>query len=125
MNLRPHWVCSIFSQVLIGCAIEPTISYQSDIHPILKENCLQCHVSPNGVFYLKTGLNMTSYETLMYGTFYGPVVVPGDSRRSILNKLVEGRAGNYMRTPHDRNDALTEEEIKALRLWVNQDAKNN
>lgn len=68
---------------------------------------------------------MTSYETLMYGTFYGPVVVPGDSRRSILNKLVEGRAGNYMRTPHDRNDALTEEEIKALRLWVNQDAKNN
>ena len=115
----------MFSMALNGCATDPTISYQLDISPILKDNCLQCHVSPNGVGYLNTGLNMTSYETLMHGTIYGPVIVPGDSRRSILNKLVEGRAGNYMRMPHDKKDPLTEEEIEMLRLWVNQDAKNN
>ncbi len=125
MKIKTCLVYTMFSLVLNGCAIEPTISYQSDIHPILKDNCLQCHVSPNGVGYLKTGLNMVSYETLMHGTIYGPVIVPGDSRRSILNKLVEGRAGNYMRMPHNKKDALTEEEIEALKLWVNQDAKNN
>ena len=125
MKMRTCIVYIMFSLVLNGCAIEPTISYQSDIHPILKDNCLQCHVSPNGVGYLKTGLNMVSYETLMHGTIYGPVIVPGDSRRSILNKLVEGRAGNYIRMPHNKKDALTEEEIEALKLWVNQDAKNN
>jgi hypothetical protein len=123
--MRTCIVYIMFSLVLNGCAIEPTISYQSDIHLILKDNCLQCHVSPNGVGYLKTGLNMVSYETLMHGTIYGPVIVPGDSRRSILNKLVEGRAGNYMRMPHNKKDALTEEEIEVLKLWVNQDAKNN
>ena len=118
-------MCIMFSLTLNGCAIEPTVSYQSDIYPILKDNCLQCHISPNGVGFLKTGLNMASYESLMHGTIYGPVIVPGDSRRSILNKLVEGRAGNYMRKPHDKKDPLTEEEIEALKLWVNQEAKNN
>lgn len=125
MKMRTCLVYTMFSLALNACAIEPTISYQSDIHPILKDNCLQCHVPPNGVGYLKTGLNMASYETLMHGTIYGPVIVPGDSRRSILNKMVEGRAGNYKRMPHNKKDALTKEEIEMLKLWVNQDAKNN
>ena len=125
INMRTCLVFSMFSLALTACAIEPTISYQSDIHPILKDNCLQCHVSPNGVGYLKIGLNMVSYETLMHGTIYGPVIVPGDSRRSILNKLVEGRAGNYKRMAHNNKDALTEEEIEVFKLWVDQDAKNN
>ena len=125
INMRTCLVFSMFSLALTACAIEPTISYSSDIHPILKDNCLQCHVSPNGVGYLKIGLNMVSYETLMHGTIYGPVIVPGDSRRSILNKLVEGRAGNYKRMAHNNKDALTEEEIEVFKLWVDQDAKNN
>ncbi|NOQ89356.1 MAG: hypothetical protein GQ549_00250 [Gammaproteobacteria bacterium] len=108
-----------------ACAIEPTISYQSDIRPIIKDNCLQCHVPPDGVGYLNTGLNLSTYETLMHGTVYGPVIIPGDSKRSILNKLVEGRAGILMRMPHNKKDPLTEEDIKTLKLWVNQDAKNN
>ena len=125
MNMNSRLVYIIFIMVLNGCAIEPVVSYQVDVNPILIDNCLQCHEPPNGEGYLSTGLNMTSYETLMHGTIYGPVIVPGDSRRSILNKLVEGRAGKYMRMPHDEKDPLTEEEIKTLKLWVNQDAKNN
>ena len=123
--MRSRLVCIIFIMVLNACATGPTVSYQFDVYPILKDNCLQCHVPPNGVGYLSTGLNMTSYETLMHGTIYGPVIVPGDSRRSILNILVEGRAGSYMRMPHNKKDPLTEEEIKTLKLWVDQQAKNN
>ena len=66
---------------------------------------------------------MQSYESLMHGTFYGEVIVPGDSRRSILNKLVEGRAGEAMLMPHNSNSRLTDAEIEALRLWVEQGAK--
>ena len=125
MNVQTRLVYFVFSLAMNGCATKPAVSFQLDVNPILKDNCLQCHISPNGVGYISTGLNMVSYETLMHGTIYGPVIVPGDSRRSILNKLVEGRAGKYMLMPHDKKDALTEEEIKTLRLWVNQDAKNN
>jgi hypothetical protein len=61
----------------------------------------------------------------MQGTYYGPVIVPGDSRHSILNMLVEGRANASMRMPHGRGEPLTQQEIEVLRLWVEQGAQNN
>jgi len=61
----------------------------------------------------------------MRGTVYGPVIVVGDSRRSILNMLVEGRAGKLQRMPHNDDDALSSEQIEALKNWVNQGAVNN
>jgi hypothetical protein len=52
------------------------------------------------------------------------VIVPGDSRHSILNILVEGRADPSMRMPHGRKP-LNSEEIEVLRVWVEQGARNN
>lgn len=125
MSARTCIACIIFSLVLNGCATEPAVSFQLEINPILQQNCILCHIPPDGVGYTKVGLSMESYKSLMQGTIYGSVIIPGDSRRSIMNKLVEGRAGDIMRMPHNRKDPLTEDEIQALRLWVNQGALNN
>jgi uncharacterized membrane protein len=72
-----------------------------------------------------TGLEMDSYQSLMQGTAYGPVIIAGDSRRSMLNMLVEGRAGKLQRMPHNNEQGLTDEQIETLRAWVNQGAVNN
>lgn len=61
----------------------------------------------------------------MAGTIYGPVIVPGNSNRSILNMLVEGRADASMRMPHDGNESLSADEIRILSLWVQQGAPDN
>lgn len=111
--------------LLSGCLKgERTISFRSNVQPILKSNCLECHNPPNGEGYLKTGLSMATYGDLMHGTIYGPVIMPGNSQHSILNMLVEGRAGPTMRMPHGRAPLQTEE-IKILRIWVEQGALNN
>jgi len=86
---------------------------------------MDCHMSPRGKGYKKSGLNMGNYDLLMKGTVYGPVIVPGNSKRSILNMLVEGRADTSVRMPHDEDEPLTDEEIRILDLWVSQGAKNN
>ncbi len=111
--------------LLAGCASKPRMSFQGDVYPILENNCLACHRPPQGKGYLKTRLNMQSYETLMQGTLYGPVIVPGDSRRSIFNMLVEGRADPSMRMPHGRAEPLTPAQTRVLQLWVDQGARNN
>jgi hypothetical protein len=111
--------------MLAGCASQTRVSFQKDVYPILESNCLACHTPPQGKGYQKTHLNMQSYETLMQGTVYGKVILPGDSRHSILNMLVEGRAGASMRMPHERDEPLTQHEIEVLRLWVEQGAQNN
>jgi len=125
MNRCPILLYVSLVTFLAGCASQPHMSFQRDIYPILENNCLACHMPPQGKGYLKTHLNMQNYETLMQGTRYGPVIVPGDSRHSILNMLVEGRVDASMRMPHGRDEPLTRNEIKALQLWVEQGARNN
>ncbi len=111
--------------LISGCATQREISFQSDIDPILHDKCQRCHVPPNGVGYVRTGLNMQSYDTLMKGTIFGTVIIPGDSKRSAINKLIEGRAGEMMRMPHGDVKKLTTEEVEYFNLWVNQGALNN
>jgi Planctomycete cytochrome C len=107
--------------ILAGCVNQQEVSYQKDVVPIIESKCIECHSPPTGLGYLKTGLSLVSYESLMKGTIYGPVIIPGDSRHSVLNMVVEGRLNASMRPP----SPPTEEEIEILRLWVDQGAKNN
>ena len=110
---------------IVGCVTTPQISYQQDVHPIFVDKCIACHTPPNGEGYRKTGLDMESYETLMEGSIYGPAIVPGNSRKSPVNMLVEGRAGNLSGEMKIRHSPITDHEIKTLHLWVEQGAKNN
>ena len=68
---------------------------------------------------------MKSYDSLLKGTIFGTVIIPGDSKRSVINKLTEGRAGELMRMPHGDAKKLTTEEVELLNLWVTQGALNN
>ena len=104
---------------------EPLMSFERDVYPILERHCVGCHRPPQGEGYKKTGLNMETHHDVMVGTRYGPVITPGNSMRSILNMLVEGRAGASMRMPHKRDEPLPDKEKEVLRLWVNQGARND
>lgn len=118
-------VITVMILLVGGCVKEePQVSFRDDVQPILRSNCIECHIPPNGEGYLKAGLSMATYGDLMRGSIYEPVIVPGDSRHSILNMLVEGRADSSMRMPHGRIP-LNAEEIKILRVWVEQGARNN
>lgn len=109
---------------LLACVYQP-VSFKTDVTPIINNKCMECHTSPDGSGYRTTGLAMYSYDDLMQGSVYGPIIVAGDSQRSVLNMLVEGRAGNVRRNLHNSGKALTTEEIEIFRLWVEQGALDN
>lgn len=106
-----------------GCAKEPTISYQNDVYPILKANCMECHIG-DGEGIKKSGLDMENYETLMKGTKFGPVIVPGQSVSSTLARLLQGKADPTINMPHNRAP-LPEDKAKIIVKWIDQGAKNN
>lgn len=97
------------------------VSFKEDIYPIIQIRCLSCH-KPGGEGLEASGLDLTSYEGLMKGTRYGPVVLPGKSMMSNLIVLVDGRAA--IRMPHNKR-RLSTCEIGMLKTWVNQGARNN
>jgi hypothetical protein len=66
--------------LISGCGKEERmVRFRSDVQPILRSKCIECHISPDGEGFVKTGLSMATYTDLMRGTIYGAVVVRGDS----------------------------------------------
>lgn len=105
-----------------GCGGEKPLTYQANIKPILDANCVSCHV-PGGTGFEKTGLLLDSYDSLMKGTQFGPVVVPGSSVSSTLYRLVSGKADPSIRMPHGKS-ALPESDVSSIAAWIDQGAKN-
>jgi len=101
------------------------VSFKNDIQPILHDYCVSCH-SPGGKGYVKSGLDLTSYENLMKGTNFGPVVIPGNSETSTFTKLLTG-TNRGLKMPAGLNEAgtLDRQYILIMRKWVKQGAKNN
>jgi cytochrome c553 len=104
-----------------ACGDKP-VTYQADVKPIIDANCASCHV-PGGPGYQKSGLRMDSYDGLMKGTKFGPVVVPGSSVSSTLYLLVAGKADPSIRMPHGKT-ALPDADIATIATWIDQGAKN-
>ncbi|MGH8729431.1 MAG: c-type cytochrome domain-containing protein [Burkholderiales bacterium] len=106
---------------LTGCT--RAVSFRSDIQPILKSHCIECH-SEGGIGFKKSGFRADSYASVMQGTKYGPVVEPGSSISSTLYRLVAGKTDPAIRMPYHRNP-LPEETVELIATWINQGAKNN
>jgi len=117
--------CSLAAvAVLTVSACAPSgVSYTKDVQPILSRNCSECH-APGQKGFEASGLDTTSYQGLIKGGKFGPLVKPGDALSSSLNMLVEGRAHASIRMPHGR-EKLPDKDIEMLKVWVNEGAKNN
>jgi uncharacterized membrane protein len=100
------------------------VSYKAVIHPIIHDYCLNCH-EPGGKGYIASGLDMTTYESLMKGTKFGSVIKPNDSFSSILIQLVEGRAHSSIKMPYGMSGGLSKKNIELLKKWVDQGAQDN
>jgi Planctomycete cytochrome C len=107
-----------------ACERTPTVSFQKDVVPILDQHCKSCHL-PGQPGYVVSGFEVGSYESLMKGTQFGPVVLPGDPLTSVLVMLIEGRVDPSLRMPHGDATTPTPEQILTIRRWVEQGAKNN
>jgi hypothetical protein len=107
-----------------GCERTQVVSYQQDVVPILDQHCKSCHM-PGQAGYVVSGFELTSYDTLMKGTQFGPVVLPGDPLTSVLVMLIEGRVDPSLKMPHGDATTPTKEQILTIRRWVEQGAKNN
>ena len=115
---------------LTGCNSTNTeVSYKNDVRPVLTAYCLECHTPgsathPPGKGYAQNQFSMESYEDLIKGTKFGPVIKPGDATSSTLVRAVEGKVDPRIQMPHGKGP-LPEKDAATIRNWVTQGAKNN
>ena len=117
--------CALAAVAVLGlAACAPSgVSYSKEVQPILAKNCSECHASGQKGF-VASGLDTTSYQNLMKGGKFGPLIKPGDALSSALNMLVEGRVHASIQMPHGR-EKLPAKDVETLKVWVNEGAKDN
>ena len=106
-----------------ACAAEAKVSFANDILPLFKWRCGSCHQS-SGAGYDKSGLDLNSYEGVMKGTKFGPMVIPRDPESSNLMLLLDWRASPQLRMPHGKKK-LSICDRDAVRTWIREGALNN
>lgn len=106
-----------------ACAAGEVTSFADDVFPIFKGRCVSCH-QPGQQGQEKSGLDLTSYEGIMKGTKFGPMVIPKDPDSSNLVWLLEWRGAPETRMPHGKKK-LSICDRNAIRAWIREGAKNN
>jgi hypothetical protein len=117
---------------LFSASCSLPVSFSKDIKPILVANCLACH-DGTGEGSSASGFSVQTYDSIMQGTKYGPVIIPGSSEASTLYRMVAHKVDPKIQMPphHDealakgREDALTPRQIEFIQKWIDQGAKNN
>jgi len=106
-----------------GCSIKKAVSFEHDVKPVLQKYCLACH-SAGGSGYAESGFSVESYSDVMKGTKFGPVVVPGSSVSSTLQRLVEHKAHPSLNMPQG-GVSMPKEQLEIIRVWIDKGAKND
>ena len=125
MTIRHACLPALFisSVLTIACSGQHKPGYTADVRPILDKHCAECHL-PDAQGAQASGFQIDSYASIMKGTKFGPVIVPGDADSSTLYILVAGKADPKINMPHGK-EALSPAEIETIRLWIEQGALDN
>jgi uncharacterized membrane protein len=127
------FLCTGLIAVYIGIvSCERQVSYANDVQPILNEYCAECH-SQAGEGHAASGFSVADYNSVISGTKYGQVVIPGSSISSSLYLLIAQKTAPEIQMPphHEeslsvgRRTALAEEKVEIIRAWIDQGAKDN
>jgi len=86
----------------------------SHVEPLLKEHCAECH-NPTK---LKSGLDVSSLQTILRGGERGAAVIPGRPDESNLYKFLTTDADPHM--PPAKRKPLTEEEAGLIKKWIQE-----
>jgi WD40 repeat protein len=89
--------------------------YDHDVLPVLQEHCLSCHAAsdPQGELVMET------YEDLMRGGEHGAAIVPGQSDKSRLVQMIDGKAKPKMPPKKE----LPGDALAVIKAWIDAGAE--
>ena len=98
---------------------DETISFVSQIAPLLVDNCTGCHID---AMQVRGGLRMDTFTRLMRGGDSGAIVTPGQGEASLLVKKLRGTAADGDRMPAGGRPALSDDSIALVSKWIDEGA---
>lgn len=103
------------------CCSAEAVSFDQEILPLLRKNCLACHSAAER----QGGLILETPASILKGGDSGPAALPGKGADSLMLKLAAHQQEPVM--PPEGNDVaalnLTPAQLGLLQLWIDQGAR--
>jgi hypothetical protein len=96
---------------------DSNVSFSKDIAPIFELKCVSCH----GNGRLDAGLDLTDWAQFVDGR----IVVPTAADNSVLVWTIEWLPGFPRMPPPNFSVPLTALQIRGVKTWIDEGAKNN
>lgn len=129
-TLGIYWLTWAVMSSDLACAIEiaklsrtSKVDFQTEILPILRENCLACHNATDA----DAELVLETPASILKGGVSGAAIVPGKGNESLLLRLAS-RADEPAMPPPDNNrsaNPLTPEQLGLIQQWINEGAQGS
>lgn len=114
MTSRLSLILCFLSTTSLFVQAEDALSFEQDVRPILKAQCLQCHGEEKE---LKAGLDLRLVKLMARGSENGPVLVSGNRADSLIFKHVQ--SGEM---PPKDEIRLSAEEVEIIGKWIDEGA---
>lgn len=95
--------------------VEAERLFVREVLPLLKTKCFACHGDdPDDV---RADLDLRSRETMLKGSVFGPVLVPGSPDESAMYIAIKWEDG-ALQMPPKESDRLSDAQIEVWRKWI-------
>ena len=111
----------IFSALFSVPAFAQKIDFNTQIRPILSENCYACHGPDEAT--IEGGLRLDVREDALEGGDSGKAIVPGDPSSSLVMERITEKDPDKIMPPPDKKDALSSTQIALLKQWIEEGAE--
>ena len=109
--------CILLTPIVASCVVSTdaaeTVDYLTQVKPLLADKCYSCH----GVLKQEGGLRLETRSLMVKGGDSGPAVNVQNPDSSLLLERIAADKDSRM-PPAGEGAALTEEEIKLFRTWI-------
>ena len=128
-----HWDSARAAAIDVPPAAARVVDFAREVRPILSENCFTCHGPDEQARQRGLRLDVQDGPFVDRGEFGGPVIIAGNAADSLLFHRINA-SDLTKRMPYRRgfessvmpgleDDALADEEVEILRLWIDQGAE--
>ncbi|MEQ1826409.1 MAG: PSD1 and planctomycete cytochrome C domain-containing protein [Pirellula sp.] len=122
MRTSSFWlVIPFLGWVVMESLAVADVSFNRDVRPILSDKCFSCH-GPDGT-HRDADLRLDLASDTTRQRDHGHVVIPGDTRQSLLFQRISASDVAMRMPPADSAKQLSSQEIRILKEWIEQGAK--
>jgi mono/diheme cytochrome c family protein len=97
------------------------VDFNTQIQPILSENCYACHGPDEAT--VEGGLRLDDSEFALKGGDSGKAIVPGDPGKSLIIERILHSDPDEVMPPSDKKERLKPEQVALIKKWIEEGAE--